>query len=176
MQHLQDPQVHDDLLNYRLKRLVALGGAPAIRLCEGRYGVSRLEWRLIAALVESGPMSPSALAQRAQVEPGRTSRTLRRLAAKALVERRTAGTDRRRVIVAATSSGQSLYASLWPELAAINRRLMSALDGDEAEVLDRCLNKLTAQAQRVHDEGGGVDARTDRRLGGSRRFWSPAID
>jgi len=176
MQRLQDPQVHDDLLNYRLKRLLALGGAPAIRLCEGRHGVSRLEWRLVAALVESGPMSPSALAQRAQVEPGRTSHTLRRLTAKALVERRATAGDRRRAVVAATASGQSLYAALWPELAAINRRLMGALDGDEAEVLDRCLSKLTALAQRIHDEGGGVDARTDRRLGGSRRFWSPEIE
>ena len=45
MQHLQDPQRHDDLLNYRLKRLVGLGGAPAVRLCEGRFGISRTEWR-----------------------------------------------------------------------------------------------------------------------------------
>ena len=176
MQHLQDPQEHDDLLNYRLKRLLALGGAPAIRLCEGRYGVTRIEWRLVAALVESGPMSPSALTERARIDPGRVSLTLRRLAAKALVERRAAGADRRRAIVAATPSGHCLYESLWPELAAINRRLMSALDDDEAEMLDRCLSKLTSLAQRIHDEGGGVDVRTDRRLGGSRRFWSPAIE
>jgi hypothetical protein len=31
---------------------------PAIRLCEGGYGIARTEWRLIAALVESGPLSP----------------------------------------------------------------------------------------------------------------------
>ena len=93
-----------------------------------------------------------------------------------LVERHAAGTDRRRAIVAATPSGRRLYESLWPELAAINRRLMSALDDDEAEVLDRCLRKLTDLAQAIHDDGGGVDVRTDRRLGGSRRFWSPAIE
>jgi DNA-binding MarR family transcriptional regulator len=176
MPHLQDPQEHDDLLNYRLKRLLALGGAPAIRLCEGRYGVTRLEWRLVAALVESGPMSPSALAERAGIDPGRVSLALRRLVAKALVERHAAGADRRRASVAVTSSGRRLYDSLWPELAAINRRLMSALNDEEAEVLDRCLSKLTTLAQAIHDDGGGVDVRTDRRLGGSRRFWSPAIE
>ena len=176
MQRLQDPQEHDDLLNYRLKRLFRLGGAPAVRLCEGRYGVSRLEWRLVAALVQSGPMSPSALTERAGLDPGRVSHALRRLAAKALVERHVAGTDRRRAIVAATPSGHRLYESLWPKLAAINRRLMSALDDDEAEVLDRCLRKLTDLAQAIHDDGGGVDVRTDRRLGGSRRFWSSAIE
>ena len=69
---LADPQEHDDLLNYQLKRLVRLGGAPAIRLCEGRYGIARTEWRLVAALVETGPLSPMALAERAGIEPGRT--------------------------------------------------------------------------------------------------------
>ena len=91
------------------------------------------------------------------------------------MERCVARADRRRAVVAATEAGRSLYESLWPQLAAINRRLMSALDDEEAEVLDRCLSKLTSLAQRIHDEGGGVDVRTDRRLGGSRRFWSQAI-
>lgn len=50
MSVLQHPRKHDDLLNYRLKRLFSLGGAPAVRLCEGRYGIARNEWRMIAAL------------------------------------------------------------------------------------------------------------------------------
>ena len=176
MHPLQDPQQHDDLLNYRLKRLLALGGAPAIRLCEGRFGVSRLEWRLVAALVESGACSPSALAERAHVELPRVSRTLRRLIGKELVERCAADTDARRFVVAASASGETLYRALWPELAAINRRVASVLSAEEAVVLDRCLAKLTAQAQQLQDEGGGVDVRTERRLGGSRRFWSEALD
>jgi DNA-binding MarR family transcriptional regulator len=176
MHRLQDPQEHDDLLNYRLKRLLALGGAPAIRLCEGRFGVSRLEWRLVAALVESGACSPSALSKRAHVELPRVSRTLRRLIGKDLVERRPAPADPRRFVVAATGDGEALYRALWPELVAINRRVASVLSVEEAVVLDRCLTKLTAQAQQLQDEGGGVDVRTDRRLGGSRRFWSEALD
>ena len=27
------------------------------------------------------------------------------------------------------------------------------------------------RAREIHDSGGGVDVRTDRRLGGSRRHW-----
>jgi DNA-binding MarR family transcriptional regulator len=176
MNSLQDPQQHDDLLNYRLKSLVSLGGAPAIRLCEGRFGVSRLEWRLVAALVESGPQAPTALACRARVDPARNSRALQRLAAKGLVERGEVPGNRGRAVVSVTAAGRSLYDALWPQLAAINRRLMGALDDEEAAVLDRCLCKLMANAERIQDEGGGVDVRTDRRLGGSRRFWSPAIE
>ena len=172
MSRLGDPKQHDDLLNYQLKRLLAIGGAPAIRLCEGRYGVTRVEWRLVAALVEDGAMSPTALATRARVEAGRVSQTLGRLRDKALVRRDEQPGNRRRALVAATEAGHALYAELWPQLAAINRRIVAALDEHEAQVLEECLRKLTERAQQIYDEGGGVEVRTDRRLGGSRRFWS----
>jgi DNA-binding MarR family transcriptional regulator len=171
MNHIADPQEHDDLLNYQLKRLVRLGGAPAIRLCEGRYGIARLEWRLVAALVESGPLSPMALAERAHVEAGRTSLALAKLREKGFIERQPDPHHAKRAIVSATPAGRQLYAELFPQLAAINRRLVAALDESEASVLETCLRKLTERAQQIYDEGGGVDARADRRLGGSRRFW-----
>ncbi|MGH6612319.1 MAG: MarR family winged helix-turn-helix transcriptional regulator [Burkholderiaceae bacterium] len=171
MSRLRDPQQHDDLLNYQLKRLLALGGAPAIRLCEGRYGVRRFEWRLVAALVEDGPMSPSELSLRTHVEQARVSHAITGLAAKGLVERREHASDRRRATVAATSAGARLYAELFPQLARINRQIMAVLDEREALLLEHYLQRLTDRAQRIYDEGGGTDARADRRLGGSRRFW-----
>jgi DNA-binding MarR family transcriptional regulator len=121
-------------------------------------------------------MSPTDLARLTHFDPGRVSQALRRLVAKKLVERQVLPGDRRRATVGASDEGRRLHAMLWPELAAINRRLMAALDGEEAATLDRCLAKLTALAQRIYDEGGGVDVRADRRLGGSRRFWGDAID
>src|SRR5688572_11079077 len=64
---LRAPRTLDDLLNYRLLRLFALGGAPVIRLLEGRYGIARREWRVLALLAAHGGMSPSALAERAHL-------------------------------------------------------------------------------------------------------------
>jgi len=52
------------------------------------------------------------------------------------------------------------------------RNIMAALDTKEALVLERCLRKLTDRARQIYDVGGGVDVRANRRLGGSRRFWS----
>ena len=171
MNSLRDPRQHDDLLNYQLKRLLSVGGAPAIRLCEGRYGVSRLQWRLTAALVEHGAMSPSELARRTHVEPGRASRAVTGLVEKRLVHREEHAGDRRRALLSATESGKALYAELFPQLAAINRRIAAVLDDAEAATLEHCLSKLTEHAQRIYDEGGGVDARAERRIGGSRRLW-----
>jgi DNA-binding MarR family transcriptional regulator len=171
MTALQDPRTHDDLLNFQLKRLLRKSGAPAIRLCEGRFGVTRSEWRLVAALVEHGPTSRSALSQYTQLDQARLSRILETLLAKNLVERHAVAGDHRRLSLAATERGRQLYAELFPQLALINRRLMEALDEQEAACLERCLSKLTECARQIYDSGGGVDSRTERRLGGSRRFW-----
>lgn len=173
---LTEPQQHDDLLNYQLKRLLALGGAPAIRLCEGRYGVTRRQWRLVAAAVEHGPASPSALAERAQFSRAITSKTLTELVAKGLLLRVEQPDDRRRAHVEATTAGRRLYAELFPQLAAINCRLVTALDADEAAVLERSLRKLTERARQIRAEGGGVDEHADRRHGGSRLRWAARED
>lgn len=168
---LANPTEHDDLLNYRLKRLVSISGAPAIRLCEGRYGVTRQEWRVLAALVESGPMAPSMLAERAMIVRAAASRRVTALVAKRLVQRVVRVGDARFAELSATAAGHHLYAELFPQLAAINRRLMAALDDQEALQLATLLDKLTAHARRIQAEGDGVDARADRRHGGSRRHW-----
>ncbi len=171
MSTLRNPCRHDDLLNYRLKRLLAIGGAPAIRLCEGRYGVTRLEWRIVAALVEGGSVAPSTLAERAHLEPARVSQTITRLVAKGLVERIELPGDRRRATVQASATGEQLYAQLFPQLAQINQRIVAALTEEEAAHLEHCLLKLTERAQQIYDDGGGVEARANRHLGGSQRFW-----
>lgn len=168
MSGLADPTEHDELLNFRLKRLVKLGGAPAIRLCEGRYGVTRQQWRMLAAVVESGPMSPSMLAEVVKQERALVSRHVTELVAKNLVRRVEFAGDRRRAELGATPAGHRLYEELFPLLAQINRRLMMALDAGEAAMLERVLDKLTARARQIHAEGGGVAARADRRNGGSR--------
>ena len=171
MSALGDPQQHDDLLNYQLKRLVTLGGAPAIRLCEGRYGVARLEWRLVATQVEDGGMAPSALAERMHLEPGRVSMAIKRLVTKGLVDRLEQPGDRRRAVVRASATGEQLYRQLFPQLAQINRRILAALTEDETAQLEQTLRKLTERAQQIYDEGGGVEVRANRHLGGSQRFW-----
>jgi DNA-binding MarR family transcriptional regulator len=170
MSRLKQPRQHDDFLNYQLKRLLTLGGAPAIRLCEGRHGVARMQWRLLAALHEEGPMPLSTLVRRTEIDQARVSRAVAALVAKDLVRRRQpvpAG----RPLLELTDAGRELYAELFPALAAINQRIMAVLDDSEAAALEGYLQRLTTQAREILQQGGGVDARTDRRLGGSRRLW-----
>jgi DNA-binding MarR family transcriptional regulator len=171
---LRAPRTLDDLLNYRLLRLFALGGAPVVRLLEGRYGIARREWRVLALLAAHGGMSPSELADRAHLDRPRTSRALAALVAKGLVLRAVVARDARRARVDLTDRGHALYAELFPQIAAINERLVSVLDDDAVRALDDALARLTAHAARQNDVLAR-DVSADRRAGGSRRV-RPAGD
>ncbi|MBQ0929581.1 MarR family transcriptional regulator [Ideonella sp. 3Y2] len=166
---LREPTTLDDLLNYRLLRLFALGGAPVVRLLEGRYGIARREWRLLALLAARGPMSPSALAEAAQLDRPRTSRAAGVLAAKGLVQRQAQSGDARRAVLTLTESGHQLHDDLFPQIAAINARLVAVLDDAQLAVLDQALAQLTAHARQLNTELA-QDVRADRRAGGSRRI------
>jgi hypothetical protein len=48
---------------------------------------------------------------------------------------------------------------------------MAVLDEPEALALEGYLQRLTDRAREILASGGGVEVRTNRRLGGSRRLW-----
>ena len=158
----------DELLNYRLAQLIALSGAPVIRLCEGRYGISRREWRLLAHLATHGPLSPSALAEQIALDRARTSRAISSLSTKGLVERVALPRDQRRALVALSDKGQALHAELFPQVAELNRRLLEALDDGLLASLDTVLQQLSVQAEQLNGRFA-TDVRADRRRGGGRR-------
>ena len=167
---LRDPQTLDDLLNYRLVRLIAMTSAPVIRLCEGGYGISRREWRILALLAAHGALSPSALAERGDLDRARTSRAIGSLAKKKLVARVAEPGDRRRASVDLTAAGRRLYEALFPLVRDIHCRLISTLDDRTLSVLDDVLNRLTTHATQLNSEGvtGGP---ADRRPGSTGGGW-----
>jgi DNA-binding MarR family transcriptional regulator len=144
---LLDPQGLNELFLFRLARLVAAGGAPVIRLCEGQYHITRREWRLIAALSQDGAMLSSALADRIHLERGRTSKAVSDLVAKGLATRRSRPNDRRRVEVELTPAAKAIYTELYPQVVRLNQELLQALSRAEVDTLDACLGRLQQRAQ-----------------------------
>lgn len=166
---LANPRTVDDLLNYRLNRLLAASGAMVIRLCEGRYGISRREWRLVAMLAVHGPLSPSALAEHCHLERSRVSRYITELVERQLLQRRPVPGDGRRAQVMLTPAGESLYQQLLPEAMHFNREVLSALSLEEMALFESLLAKLTDKAERIA-ASRPVAEKADRRNGGSRRM------
>lgn len=164
---LSAPQSLNDVLLYRLSRLLSSAGSRVIRLCEGRFGITRREWRLLALLAGEESLLSSELAERAQLDRPRTSKAITSLVAKQLLQRQPGPADRRQAALALSPSGRALYATLYPLVLEINRELLAPLQELEVEQLDALLERLQQRADSVV-----VDAdlpKADRRRGAAHR-------
>ncbi|WP_198086726.1 MarR family winged helix-turn-helix transcriptional regulator [Variovorax sp. E3] len=141
------PRTLDDLLLYRTSRLLSVAGSMVIRLCEGRFGITRREWRLIATLAGHGALGSSQLAEHAQLDRARTSRAVSSLVEKGLVSREQPAGDRRHVRLRLTAPGRKLHAQLYPLVSGINAELLGALDTHEVALLDDMLRRLHARGE-----------------------------
>lgn len=165
---LRDPDGLDDLLLYRLARLLAVGGSMVIRLCEGRFGITRREWRVIARLAHEDELLSSELAASIQLDRARTSRAVTSLVAKKLVRRQAGTADRRQARLALTDKGRTLYDALFPLVCDINRGLLSPLASEDVRRLEGMLERLQSQADRM--VGAAELPKADRRRGSGARL------
>ena len=153
----------DDLLLYRLSRLLSVAGGMVIRLCEGRFGITRREWRLIATLASRGELGSSQLAEHAQLDRARTSKAVSSLVGKQLVSRTQAGSDRRHVALRLTPAGLAVYEALFPLVSQINEDLLAVLGADREQAFDAMMAELQARAEQMVAQAALPKA--DRRRG-----------
>ncbi len=165
---LRHPQGLPDMLLYRLNRIRAAGGGMVLRYCEGRFGVTRREWVVIALLADAGTITSSQLAARAGLDKSATSKAIVSLVKKALLSRLPRPGDRRYIELALTSQGRRLYEQILPVVQGVNRELMSGLADAEIAVLDRLLERIHEQAIAMLECAPALP-RADRRRGGSTR-------
>lgn len=163
---LSRPASIDDLLLYRMNRLLSVAGGMVIRLCEGRFGITRREWRIVALLAEEDGLMSSQLAERAQLDRARTSRAITSLAAKKLVRRESGVADRRQARVSLTPQGRALYEALFPLAREINMELLGALPARQVAQLEAMLEAMQARADAMLARADLPKA--NRRRGGRR--------
>ena len=162
------PAAVDELLNYRLARLLALTSAPGIRLLEGRYGIRRRGWSLLGLIAAYGPMSPSELSERSHLERAKVSLNITALVADGLLERVAMPSDRRRARIDLTAKGRVLFEEVFPQLAALSTSVLEALTPGQVAALDEIIGLLGAAAASLNAREPIPD-KADRRHGGSRR-------
>ncbi|KAG1479827.1 hypothetical protein G6F54_013872 [Rhizopus delemar] len=74
---LSEPPHLADMLMYRLYQAWSQSNPVFVRLCEGRFGITRREWRILACAVEGGIMHSAELAAAAlQLNLAREGRRL----------------------------------------------------------------------------------------------------
>jgi DNA-binding MarR family transcriptional regulator len=157
------------LLNFRLWKLSSLSTAPVTRLCEGRYGVTRREWSVLAMTVANGPMTPLAISDRGSLDRTRVSRTIAALVGKGLLDKTVTRTGRT-MRVCASDKGLDAYREIQPQVADVNARVLAALQPDEQQQFIGFLERLTEQAASVNATCA-LDVRSRRHKGGTRHVW-----
>jgi DNA-binding MarR family transcriptional regulator len=167
---LRAPRSLDDLLLYRLSRAARAGSGMATRLVEGGFGITRREWGMIATLAQEGEMTSSMLATQLHLDRVRTSRGLRSLVEKKLVERRQDSEDRREVHVRLSASGQQLFGQLFPRIAGLNTDLLEGIAPAHLEIFLQCLRHLEQRGGELVAQGAIME-KADRRSGGTRHRW-----
>ncbi|MGD9942777.1 MAG: MarR family winged helix-turn-helix transcriptional regulator [Burkholderiaceae bacterium] len=171
---LDSPRTLDDLLLYRISHLLSTAGGVVVRLCEGEWGITRREWRVLALLAACDGVLSSQLADRARLDRARTSRAVSSLVAKKLVARQPHPGDGRAAELRLTDTGRELYERVFPRVAALNRELVSVLSESDRAALDRMLAALRTQAETMALRTPVPKA--NRHLGGRRRAGSaPAV-
>ena len=152
---LAHPQAANDLLMYRLNRLLAVAGSLVVRLCEGGYGITRREWGLLMMLAQHPDMPPAELAHRLGLDRARTSRAITSLLAKKLITRDAMPGDRRQARLSLTPAGQAVHNDLFPQVRTLNQDLLAGLNAEAVQTLDLALADMQQRAEAL------VATRTD---------------
>jgi len=164
---LASPASLDDLLLYRLSRLLGVAGTQVTRLCEGRFGITRREWRVLALLAQNEGLLSSQLAERAQLDRARTSKAVTSLVGKKLLRRDIRPGDRRKATLVLTESGRAIHEELFPLVLQINRQLLACMPDKEVDRFSAALDALQQRADGLSLPPGLPKA--DRRRGGGLR-------
>lgn len=106
------------------------------------YGLSVLEWRVLASLADTDGLSVGELADAVLYKQPTVTKLIDRMAAQGWVERRARTGDRRRVVIAMTARGQQVIQELLAQAKAHEAACLASYAPEEIEALKRILRDL----------------------------------
>ena len=109
-------------------------------------GLSSIEWRVLAALHDSPPLTVSQLAQEVLSKQPTVTKLVQRMAEQGWLVLQADATDQRRTLVSASASGRRLVKPLVDEARQHEARMLRALGPTEKVSLKKMLGKLTQHA------------------------------
>lgn len=135
-----------DFLPYRLVILADLISRSLSELYEDQFGLTRQEWRILAALADNGPTSSIDVSRYSTLDPMAVSRASSALESKGYITREDSPHDRRIKLIRPTRSGTALYQRIMPLLIDRERDLTEQLSAEERACLEEMITKLLDRA------------------------------
>ncbi|NYT58241.1 winged helix-turn-helix transcriptional regulator [Alcaligenaceae bacterium] len=142
----------DEMLMFKLYRAWAAGNPIFTRLCEGRFNITRREWRLLAIAGQYDSLTSTQLAHVAALDAPRTSRAVGSLCSKGLLERSRDLYDARTVHISVTKRGLNLYREIMPLVASLNDVIFQDLGAEEVQALGVMLDRIVSRAGRMIED------------------------
>ncbi|MXO49866.1 MarR family transcriptional regulator [Erythrobacter gaetbuli] len=140
-----------DFLPYQLS---VASNAVSTRIAEQyrkRFALKTTEWRIMAVLGDSGPLTQRELSQLTLMDKVPVNRACKTLESRGLAERAPNAKDGRSHLLALTAEGRAVHAGIMPLALTIEREMFSVLDESEQGALRDML-------ARVRDNAGDFDA------------------
>lgn len=142
------PATIRDLLSYRIHRLAnALSRGAALRYRQ-EFGVSLMEWRILALLGGFAPLTLRDLARESGLDKAQASRAVKALVERGLVERESGATDAREVALRLSPEGKRVEQGLMQAAREREAAFRAALPAGSLATLEEAIRLLTAEARR----------------------------
>lgn len=132
----------EDVITFRLQRLVAIGERAGQDWSQRMFDLSLNEWRLLALIKSRSPCRAGDMADLLLMDKSQTSRVIKVLLKKGLIQNLPDPNDGRAVSLTLTKVGEQLHEEMFEEVMKSNERVLATLTREEALALDSILRKL----------------------------------
>ncbi len=122
-------------------------------------GVTEQQWRIVRALLETGPLEPREIVALCGISGPSLAGVLARMEELGLVVRERIGHDRRRLRVSLTDASRALAAKMAPEIEAVYERLGQRVGRERLERLFGALDELLELLAEDYGVGRGAGSR-----------------
>ncbi len=129
-------------LPYRLSVLANRISRSLADRYQQEFDITRPQWRVIAVLGETAPLSAMDVVEFTAMDKVAVSRAVNGLVQKNLVTQTLDQHDKRRTLLSLTVQGEKTYHAVIPAAEAYERKLMAQLSNTEQKQLVALLDKL----------------------------------
>lgn len=122
-----------------------------------QFALTPPQWRVLAVLGESAPLSAAEVAQRTAMDKVAVSRAVAALLRARRISRAVTPGDRRRSALRLTQAGLQVYAGIVPLALDYEHRLLQTLRPQDKAALDRVLAALHRRARQLDESSDNND-------------------
>jgi MarR family transcriptional regulator, temperature-dependent positive regulator of motility len=133
-----------DYVNFRLDMVSRAAREAADQVYKRQCGLDILHIRILRIVAETPDLAVNSVVRESMLDRTLVSRMISHLVRQSLIRRTISLVDARQVLLATTPAGEQRVRKANALGDALNLELLSVLDKNEIEVLDRCLVKLAA--------------------------------